>query len=95
MVRRTASFSIFMYLEMTRIMSFFIAAIISGEHPALSDKRRKVSRSFAVSLEHRNLNCHHPYALLKILESFARIPAVSPGDSMGTFCPSRRLHTFK
>ena len=72
MVRRTASFSIFMYLEMTRIMSFFIAAIISGEHPAFT-----------------------PYALLKILESFARIPAVSPGDSMGTFCPSRRLHTFK
>ena len=59
-VIRTASFSIFMYLEMTRIMSFFIAVIISGEHPALSDKRRKVSRSFAVSLEHRNLNCHHP-----------------------------------
>ena len=28
-VIRTASFSIFMYLEMTRIMSFFIAVIIS------------------------------------------------------------------
>lgn len=60
MVRRTASFSIFMYLEITRIMSFFIAAIISGEQPALSERSRKVSRSFAVSLEHRNFNCHHP-----------------------------------
>ena len=51
-VIRTASFSIFMYLEMTRIMSFFIAVIISGEHPALSERSRRVSRSFAVSLEH-------------------------------------------
>lgn len=60
MVRRTASFSIFMYLEMTWIMSFFIADIISGEQPALSERSRKVSRSFAVSLEQRNFNCHHP-----------------------------------
>ena len=60
MVRRTASFSIFMYLEMTWIMSFLSYAIISGEQPALSERSRKVSRSFAVSLEQRNFNCHHP-----------------------------------
>lgn len=59
-VIRTASFSIFMYLEMTRIMSFFIAVIISGEHPALSERSRRVSRSFAVSLEHRSRTFHHP-----------------------------------
>ena len=89
-VIRTASFSIFMYLEMTRIISFFIAVIISGEHPALSERSRRVSRSFAVSLEHRSLTFH-----LSILDSFARMPVVSPGDSIGTFCPKRRRHTFK
>ena len=46
--RRTLSFSISMYLEMTRIMSFFISLMSSGEQPALSATRRSFSRNLAV-----------------------------------------------
>ena len=85
--RRTLSFSISMYLEMTRIMSFLISLMSSGEQPALSATRRSFSRNLAVSLERLVFTLFHPsYARFSTRASLTRKPLASPGDSMGIFC---------
>lgn len=69
--RRTLSFSISMYLEMTRIMSFLISLMSSGEQPALSATRRSFSRNLAVSLERLSSRCFTP-----------PMPASAPGPAL-------------
>lgn len=94
--RRTLSFSISMYLEMTRIMSFLISLMSSGEQPALSATRRSFSRNLAVSLERLVFTLFHPsYARFSTRASLTRKPLASPGDSMGIFCPKSLRHTFR
>ena len=58
--RRTLSFSISMYLEMTRIMSFFDQPYEFRRTACLICHRRSFSRNLAVSLERLVFRCFRP-----------------------------------